>query len=114
MSKATKAGAVAVALGAALLGVDAAFPPRILAVMRGADGGCVIPDCRTLGGRGPWDDAAEVDCRFVGPYSADGGPRWRGCAVGRAEYAVGTACLPSACELPAGVDPLSDEASSQE
>lgn len=71
------------------------------------DGGsaCVIPDCRTLLGRGDWDDSQEVDCRFVGPYSQDGGPVWRGCSVGAAEYAVGSECLPSACSVTAGVDP---------
>lgn len=70
------------------------------------DGGCVIPDCRTYLGRGAWDDNhTEVDCHFVGPYSQDGGPVWRGCSVGAAQYAVGSECLPVQCSVIAGEDP---------
>lgn len=66
---------------------------------------CVIPDCRTFLGRGAWDDSTEADCRFVGPYSQDGGPVWRGCSVGAAQYAVGSECLPVQCSVIAGEDP---------
>ena len=71
-------------------------------------GECVIPDCRTYLGRGPWDDRhAPVDCLATGPYAGgvDGGV-WRGCTVFLAEYATGTACLPARCSVVAGEDPL--------
>lgn len=51
----------------------------------------VMPDC------GP--DESPVDCRFGGPYSRDGGPVWRGCNVGRAEYAMGTQCVAAPGEV---------------
>lgn len=54
----------------------------------------VMPDC------GP--TRAPVDCLFGGPYSRDGGPRWRGCNVGRAEFAVGTQCVAAPGEVWAG------------
>jgi hypothetical protein len=65
---------------------------------------CVIPDCWTLPDGG-WNDDAVVDCRGTGPFGTmDGGPRWRGCNVGRAEFSVGTACIPSECGVVAGDD----------
>lgn len=68
-------------------------------------GACVIPDCRTLLGRGAWVEH-EVDCHAVGPYSQDGGPVWRGCVVMPREYTTGAACLPARCSVVAGEDPL--------
>lgn len=58
---------------------------------------CVIPDCSSSDGG--WDDnGPQVDCLPSGPYGLpDGGPRWGGCNVMPRAYAVGTACLPSAC-----------------
>ena len=90
---------------AAAVGGNAAFPEKHLAHLDGA--GCVIPDCRTLLGRGEWDDAAEVDCLATGPLGLpDGGPRWRGCNVMPASLAVGGECLPVTCEpVTAGVNP---------
>lgn len=101
----------AVSLAAAGTGtyLDANRPaPRILVAL---DAGteCVIPDCRTLLGRGAWDEAhAPVDCMAVGPYSPDGGPVWRGCVVFRAEYATGNQCLPSRCGVVAGENPMQE------
>lgn len=54
----------------------------------------VMPDCA--------DDKTEVDCRFGGPYSPDGGPIWRGCNVGLAEHAVGSACIAASPRIAAG------------
>lgn len=103
--------AAALALAAAGTGtyLDGHRPaPRILVAL---DAGteCVIPDCRGFLGRGAWDEAhAPVDCMAVGPYSPDGGPVWRGCVVMRAEYAVGTACLPARCSVIAGENPVQE------
>jgi hypothetical protein len=72
----------------------------------GLDSACVIPDCRTFLGRGAWDDKhAPVDCTVTDPFT-DGGTRWAGCNVTRAELAHGAACLPSRCTVIAGEDPL--------
>lgn len=65
---------------------------------------CHLPNCYT-GPDGAWDDNAVVDCQFWGPYSRDGGPQWRGCNVGQAQYSTGNACLPVSCSVVAG-DPL--------
>lgn len=88
--------------------VDANRPPLALRLAADAGTECVIPDCRTLLGRGPWDPQHEpVDCLAGGPYAPpDAGPVWRGCSVLRAEFAVGSRCLPSRCEVTAGEDPL--------
>lgn len=57
-----------------------------------SDSPCVIPDCSTAEG---WDDNHEpVDCIFQYPGEQK---RWRGCTVGAAKYALGAACLPTAC-----------------
>jgi hypothetical protein len=67
---------------------------------------CVLPNCWTLADGG-WNDDAVVDCRGVGPFGTqDGGPRWRGCNVTPARWAVGAACLPVECSVVAGDDPL--------
>lgn len=95
----------AVGTGAAL---DANRPHLALRIALDAGTECVIPDCRTLLGRGAWDDQhAPVDCLAGGPYApSDAGPVWRGCTVFRSEYAVGAACLPARCSVVAGEDPL--------
>lgn len=75
---------------------------------------CMIPLC--IASDGGWDSdlgeaghGAVVDCRFSGPYgTADGGPRWRGCNTGPAQYASGTACVPVECNVVGG-DFLEDE-----
>lgn len=60
---------------------------------------CVIPDCSLPDG-GWNDDGPEVDCRGVGPFGiSDGGPRWRGCNVTPASFAVGSVCLPVECSV---------------
>ena len=90
---------------AATAGGFAATPERHLRI-EASGAACVIPDCRTFLGRGDWDEAhGEVDCHFGGPYSQDGGPVWRGCVVGPAEFAVGDECLPVRCSVTAGQNP---------
>lgn len=90
--------------------LDANRPPLALRFAADAGTECVVPDCRTLLGRGQWDDRHEpVDCLAGGPYAPpDAGPVWRGCTVFRAEFAVGSRCLPSRCEITAGEDPLEE------
>lgn len=66
---------------------------------------CLMPNCYT-GPNGEWDDNAVVACRGVGPLGLpDGGPRWRGCNVGPAQYMTGPACLPVSCSVVAGDPP---------
>lgn len=80
----------------------------VTAVDGGAPTGCVIPDCRSRLLPSGWDEQhAPVDCLAGGPYSQGGPPRWRGCSVMAAEYAVGAECLPALCSVVAGEDPLS-------
>ena len=88
--------------------VDANRPPLRLRLAVDAGTECVVPDCRTLLGRGPWDDGHKpVDCLAGGPYALpDGRPVWRGCSIIRAEFAVGSSCLPARCSVVAGEDPL--------
>jgi hypothetical protein len=99
-------------LGAVSLtaGVMVAQPEKRLVNLEVQDGGqkvCVIPDCRTLFGRGAWDETQEVDCRATGVLGLpDGGPRWRGCVVTPAELSVGSSCLHVSCDaVPMGLDP---------
>lgn len=104
----TAAAVLSVATAGTGAYLDANRPPLALRISVDAGAECVIPDCRTLLGRGAFDPAHEpVDCLATGPYAmgADGGV-WRGCSVFRAEYATGTACLPSRCSVVAGEDPL--------
>lgn len=97
----------AIGTGAAL---DSNRPPLTLRIALDAGTECVIPDCRTLLGRGAWDDQhAPVDCLAGGPYAPpDAGPVWRGCTVFRGEYAVGAACLPARCSVVAGENPTEE------
>ena len=100
---------VVLALGG-VAGLDTFRPDAHTLLQQRADGGCVVPDCRTWFGRGAWNPAHEpVDCVGVGHLAmgADGG-RWRGCVVMPAAYAKGGQCLPAACELPAGLDPFAE------
>ena len=101
------AAAALAAVGA--VGVSVAVPAKHLATEARSDGGCVVPDCRTTLGRGAWDSAHEpVDCLASsgpGPTGAQLPARWAGCNVMRAEKATGSACIPVACDVPAGEDP---------
>lgn len=63
---------------------------------------CVIPDCSLPDG-GWNDNGPEVDCRGTGPFGTqDGGPRWRGCNVGAAQFMTGAACIPVECSVVSG------------
>jgi len=91
-------------------GAIVAQPEKRLVNLEAQDGGqkdCVIPDCRTLFGRGAWDETREVDCRATGVLGLpDGGPRWRGCVVMPVEVSEGSSCLPVSCDaVPMGLDP---------
>jgi hypothetical protein len=105
MTPRTLAASAAIALGAAT-GYVETRPTQFLVT---ADAGteCVIPDCRNRLLPSGWDEQhAPVDCLAGGPYSAGGPPRWRGCSVMAAEFAVGAECLPARCSVVAGEDPL--------
>lgn len=106
----SKTAAILAAITTASVGtvaaLDANRPALNLRVAIDA-GACVIPDCRTLLGRGAWDPQhAPVDCLAVGPFMVADAGVWRGCSVLPAEYAAGSACLPARCAVVSGEDPL--------
>jgi hypothetical protein len=109
MSTATKSITAALAVTLASAGAYVGTRPTTFLVTSTDGGtGCVIPDCRSRLLPSGWDpDHAPVDCLATGPYSSGGPPRWRGCSVMAAEYAVGSECLPAHCTVVAGDDPLS-------
>jgi hypothetical protein len=97
----------ALALAAAGVTYVGTRPTAFLVTSVDGGTGCVIPDCRDRLLPSGWDEQhAPVDCLAVGPYAMGGPPRWRGCAVMAAEYAVGTECLQARCSVTAGDDPL--------
>lgn len=101
---AATAALLGAAVGSTYVGLDESHDAYVLtAVDAGSE--CVVPDCRGWGG---WDERhAPVDCLGIGVMGeADGGPRWNGCVSQPRAYMTGGQCLPSACVLPAGVDPL--------
>lgn len=100
--------AVSIAGVGTVTALDANRPQLALRIALDAGTECVIPDCRTLLGRGAWDEQhAPVDCLAGGPYAPpDAGPVWRGCTAFRAAHAVGFACLPVRCSVVAGENPL--------
>lgn len=109
MKRALSAAAALALASTTVAVVDRMRPPLTLRLAADAGTECVVPDCRTLLGRGAWDPQHEpVDCLAGGPYAGGGVPAWRGCTVFRAEYAVGTRCLPSRCAVTAGEDPLEE------
>jgi len=82
-------------------------PTEFLVTSTDGGTGCVIPDCHSWLLLSGWDEQhAPVDCLAGGPYAMGGPPRWRGCSVMAAEYAVGSECLPARCSVTAGDDPL--------
>jgi len=59
---------------------------------------CVVPNCWTSDGG--WSDSAVVDCETNA--TMDGGWRYAGCNVIRANRSRGSACLPSSCTVISG------------
>lgn len=109
MNTKTIAGSIALTLAAAGAGYVETRPTVFLVTSTdgGSGSGCVIPDCRSRLLPSGWDEQhAPVDCLAGGPYAMGGPPRWRGCSVFAAEYAVGSECLPARCSVVAGADPL--------
>ena len=107
MTPRTITAAIAVTLASAGTAYVETRPTQFLVTSTDAGTGCVIPDCRNRLLPTGWEEQhAPVDCLASGPYSMGGPPRWRGCSVFAAEYAVGSQCLPARCSVVAGEDPL--------
>jgi len=108
MTPRTITAAVALTIAAANgVGYVATRPTTFLVTSTDGGTGCVIPDCRNRLLPTGWDEQhAPVDCLATGPYAQGGSPRWRGCSVMAAEYAVGAECLQARCSVVAGQDPL--------
>jgi hypothetical protein len=107
MTPRTLAASAVLALTAAGGAYVETRPTRFL--ITSVDGGTewVIPDCRSRLQPTGWDERhAPVDCLASGPYARGGPPVWRGCSVFRAEYALGSECLPARFSVAAGEDPL--------